>query len=91
MRDSIAVLMAVLGTLLVLAGAGVIVAKAVVAPADVTAATVPAPTTGARLLGVLRQVEAYDRLIIWGIVLLVLAAVTSGAISFNVDAAANSK
>jgi hypothetical protein len=51
-----------------------------------------APPAGSpRILQVARRVTAADRLIGWGIVLLVLAAVTAGAISFTLGASATSK
>jgi hypothetical protein len=113
MRDWIAVIMAVLGVLLVLAGGTLLVLNALAAGAarpaitpagpDETTGEVPvgAPTAGpagaparppvtARLTDAARRLPAADRLIGWGIVLLVLAAIAAGAITFNFQLAANS-
>jgi flagellar basal body-associated protein FliL len=102
MRDWIAVIITVLGVLLVLAGATLILLRALPArqPAPVAAATdpdavtevvpdvapEPAPIT-ARLSGAWKSPTPADRLIFWGIVLLVLAAIAAGAITFNLGAA----
>ncbi|HEY2675312.1 MAG TPA: hypothetical protein VGJ07_33700 [Rugosimonospora sp.] len=101
MRNWIAGAMTVLGTLLVLGGAVTIILRAWWKPAaddaqpasapsgaDLfsTAPVVPAPDTRpARLFG---RLDAPERLIAWGIVLLVLAAVAAGAIGFNLGASA---
>ncbi|GAB3862766.1 hypothetical protein ACFPIJ_55380 [Dactylosporangium cerinum] len=102
MRDWIAVIITVLGVLLVLAGATPILLRALPArsPAPVAAAPVadaddpafePAPVpVGARLASVWKEPTAADRLIFWGIVLLVLAAIAAGAITFNLGAAGGS-
>lgn len=85
MQDFIAALLAVLGTLLVLAGATVTVVKTVG----------PAPSEtgvpGNRVVGFIRKLSSADRLIAWGVVLLVLAAIASGAISFNFGASAGTR
>ena len=101
MRDWIAVIITVLGVLLVLAGATLILLRALparqpapVASADPDAVTEvvpevapePAPIT-ARLSGAWKAPTPADRLIFWGIVLLVLAAIAAGAITFNLGAA----
>ncbi|MEN3309791.1 MAG: hypothetical protein V7603_5993 [Micromonosporaceae bacterium] len=94
MRNWIAGAMTVLGTLLVLSGAGIIILrawpKAGAVPADgampdTTAAAVETSDAdrGARAL---RRLGAPDRLIGWGIVLLVLAALAAGAIGFQIGA-----
>jgi hypothetical protein len=82
MQDFIAALLAILGTLLVLAGATVTVLK--------TVAPVPAdgPATGNKMAAWIRRLNGADRLVAWGVVLLVLAAIAAGAISFNLGAAA---
>jgi hypothetical protein len=103
MRDWIAGAMAVLGVLLVLAGAGVVVLKAMRAAGPPAPASEPAggeapdatvvirpSAPSSRLLGVAQRVQAADRLIAWGTVLLVLAAVATGAISFHFGVDANS-
>jgi hypothetical protein len=83
MKDFIAALLAILGTLLVLAGATVTVLKTVgPVPAD-------GPTSGGgRIAGWLRKLNGADRLVAWGVVLLLIAAIASGAISFNLGASA---
>jgi hypothetical protein len=98
MRDWIAGSMAVLGTLLVLAGGTVIVLKALgigaageAPPAGETGSQyLPAPG-GSRLGLALRRMTAADRLIGWGLLLLVLGAVAAGAISFNLGAEAGTR
>ena len=101
MRDWIAVIVAVLGVLLVLAGAVLLALPALARPVapvepptgDVTSDVDPAPAAvaapapvSARLLTVVKQPSPADRLIFWGVVLLVLAAVAAGAISFELGA-----
>jgi hypothetical protein len=109
MRDWIAVIVAVLGVLLVLAGAVLIVLQALgerrpagpvapVADNPDTAMTEPiavpvvseprpaAEPIGARLFGAVKSPSPADRLIFWGIILLVLAAIAAGAISFDFGA-----
>jgi hypothetical protein len=100
MRDWIAVIVAVLGVLLVLAGAVLIVLQALddgrpAAPAapeptdpldpPAATATAPAPVTS-RLISAVKSPTPADRLIFWGIILLVLAAIAAGAISFDLGA-----
>jgi hypothetical protein len=106
MRDWIAVIVAVLGVLLVLAGAVLFVLQALperrlapapVAPVADNADTVvvdappapPAPPVeplGSRLIGAVKSPTPADRLIFWGIMLLVLSAIAAGAISFDFGA-----
>jgi hypothetical protein len=96
-RDYIAVIVAVLGVLLILAGATLIVlralaeGKAAAVPAEVpdgptsevpVVQPAPAPVT-ARLFNAVKRTSAGDRLILWGILLLVIAAVAAGAITFS--------
>jgi hypothetical protein len=88
MQDFIAALMAVLGTLLVLAGAAVTVLKAPASAPVNPGDTEPVPSRFRRVVGGL---NGADRLIAWGVVLLVLAAVAAGAISFNFGAQAGSR
>jgi hypothetical protein len=102
MRDWIAGAMTVLGTLLVLSGAAIIILRAwssgPLRPGPVTTAdgTDPATTTavepaterGARALF---RLGPPDRLIAWGILLLVLAAIAAGAIGFELGASATAK
>ncbi|WP_432979374.1 hypothetical protein [Dactylosporangium sp. CA-233914] len=105
MRDWIAVIVAVLGVLLVLAGGVLIVLQALgdrsaapvpVAPvpdnpdnADTVVVAAPAPAPApltSRLLGVVKSPTPADRLIFWGIILLVLSAIAAGAITFELGA-----
>ena len=113
MRNWIAGAMTVLGTLLVVGGAGTIILRAwwktsagpSAAPTGPTATpaaaqqtaselfgpsplppTPPTPATPARGTGPFGRLEAAERLIAWGIVLLVLAAVAAGAIGFDLGA-----
>jgi hypothetical protein len=97
MRNWIAGVMTVLGSLLVLAGGAVVAIRAIASEQE-EPVTQPAMEVGvaprnptSRIIGVARRVNAADRLIAWGIVLLVLAAITTGAISFNLGASAASK
>lgn len=95
MQDVIAGAMAVLGTLLVLSGGAVIVARALREPSSAaadapTVETAPVSTTK-RVVNAMRNMPAADRLIGWGIVLLVLAAVAAGAISFSLGANAGTR
>ncbi|MFS8480032.1 MAG: hypothetical protein FWJ93_13945 [Micromonosporaceae bacterium] len=93
MQNVIAGAMAVLGTLLVLSGGAVIVARAMREPSAADAPTVetaPASATK-KVVNAMRNMPAADRLIGWGIVLLVLAAVAAGAISFSLGANAGTR
>ena len=91
MRDWIAVIIAVLGVLLVLAGATLIVLRALPAsPAPPVAAPGEEPVATpvvSRIAGAWKDPSPADRLIFWGIVLLVLGAIAAGAITFNLGAA----
>jgi hypothetical protein len=65
-----------------------------VAPAPDEATTevpvvAPKPPVTARLTEAVRRLPSADRLIGWGVVLLVLAAITAGAITFNFQLAAD--
>jgi hypothetical protein len=100
MRDWIAVIITVLGVLLVLAGATLILlralptrtpAPAVAADAEAVTEVVPEPVpVTARIAGAWKAPTPADRLIFWGIILLVLAAIAAGAITFNLGAAGGS-
>jgi hypothetical protein len=102
MRDWIAVIMAVLGVLLVLAGGTLLVLNALAVSSKPNTPTIDEPTAEVavpppaklpvttRLTEAARRLPAADRLIVWGVVLLVLAAIAAGAISFNFTLAANS-
>jgi len=98
MRDWIAGAMLVLGTLLVLAGAAVVVLKALgtAGPAEPEptadeTATRPRLSPSSRVLGAVRRISAADRLIVWGIVLLVIAAIAAGAIGLDLSAKAGTR
>ena len=82
MRDFIAVLFAVLGSLMVLAGATITVVKTI-APVHVDE-TQP----GNALVKRFRRLNGADRLVLWGIIVLLMAAIAAGAISFNFGAEA---
>ena len=95
MRDWVAGAMLVLGILLVLAGAAVVVLKALgpattADPAEPTQ-EVPAVTTAPSLVGTVRRLPDGHRLIAWGVVLLLLAALAAGAIVFDLSAKAGTK
>jgi hypothetical protein len=85
MQDFIAALLAILGTILVLAGATATVVKAVATPTTETEAT------GNRVLGWISRINGADRLVAWGVLLLALAAIASGAIAFNFEASAGTR
>jgi hypothetical protein len=101
MRNWIAGVMTVLGSLLVLAGGAVVAIRATTSEPEEperVPVTQPAMEVGvaprnptSRIIGTARRVNAADRLIAWWIVLLVLAAITTGAISFNLGASAASR
>jgi hypothetical protein len=97
MQNWIAGAMTVLGTLLVLSGAGIIILRAWpragAAPAEAAAPDATGTTVGTvdvtdadRGARALRRLGPPDRLIAWGIVLLVLAALAAGAIGFELGA-----
>ena len=95
MRSAIAIIMAVLGTILVLSGAAALWASALVRPpvpvgpaGAAPAAPDETPTRFDRTVGVVGKLPAPDRLITWGVVLLALSAVSSGAITFSATATA---
>lgn len=104
MRDWIAGVVTVLGTLLILGGGGTTLLRIWWRPGTGGAAAtqqtsaqqtaselfgpspvppIPASAQGTRSF---LRLEAADRLILWGILLLLLAAVTAGAIGFNLGA-----
>ena len=87
MRSAIAVIMAVLGTILVLSGAAALWASALVRPQQVDRDPAAA-TRMDRAVDVTSRLPAPDRLITWGVVLLALSAIASGAIMFSVTATA---
>ena len=85
MRSAIAIIMAVLGTVLVLSGAAALWASALVKP------TVEEQTAAGRLertVDAVGKLPVPDRLITWGVVLLALSAVAAGAITVSATATA---
>jgi len=92
MRDWIAGAMIVLGTVLVLGGASALFSRTWFnKPAAEEAPTTPTPYGAAEKTKSLLRLSAPDRLIAWGIVLMVLAAIAAGAIGFDLGAAAPAK
>jgi hypothetical protein len=111
MEDWVAGSMAVLGTLLVLAGATLIVVRTIATNEEVPgtdpappavpprpvpdrepdtvaeAAAEPAPARRRWRLLPLRQMGPANQLIAWGVVLLIIAALAVGAITFSISAA----
>lgn len=85
MRSAIAITMAVLGTVLVLSGAAALWAGALI-QSRTTADTGSARTD--RAVQTFSRLPAPDRLITWGVVLLALSAIASGAIQFSATATA---
>jgi hypothetical protein len=92
MRSIVAVIMAILGTVLVLSGAAAFWAVAL----NRTEPS-PEPSPGAepgrlnQATGVLSRLPRPERLILWGVVLLALSAVAAGAISFSATATAGNR
>jgi uncharacterized membrane protein len=92
MRGWIAGAMSVLGVLLVLAGAGAVVLRTLSTPASADATSEVTPAGGrTRLVRAMRDMPDSYRLICWGVVLLVLAAIAAGAIGINLDANAGTR
>lgn len=91
MEDWITGVVAVLGTLMVLAGATLIVLRTLgrLDPTppdpDATPTTVRPGAPGAGRWAALRRLSPATQLIFWGVVLLVVAAFTVGLISFGVN------
>jgi hypothetical protein len=94
MRSAIAIIMAILGTVLVLGGAGALWAAAVGRPRTSddtdgpTGTTVPVRSRWQRTVDVAATLPSPERVIFWGVVLLALGAVAAGAISVNVSVSA---
>jgi hypothetical protein len=87
MRSIVAVIMAILGTVLVLSGAAAFWATAL-------RRTEPAPEPTGRLdqtVGTLARLPRPERLILWGVILLGLSAVAAGAISVSATATAGNR
>jgi hypothetical protein len=88
MRSAIAIIMAMLGVILVLSGAGALWASAVARPERVDRPDDPNRTGWQRTGDVAGKVPRPERLILWGVVLLTLGAVAAGAISLSVNVSA---
>ena len=87
MRSIVAMIMAILGTVLVLSGAGAFWATAL-------RRTEPMPEPTGRLdqtVGTLARLPRPERLIMWGVILLGLSAVAAGAISVSATATAGNR
>jgi hypothetical protein len=83
MRNAIAIIMAILGTVLVLSGAAAMWASALVKPS-----VEEEPGRLGRTVDVVGKLPTPDRLITWGVILLALSAVAAGAITFSATATA---
>ena len=88
MRSAIAMIMAILGTVLVLSGSAAVWAAALAKPRTSDGAPYPAGSRMERTVAVVSQVPGPERLILWGVVLLALSAVAAGAITFAASATA---
>lgn len=94
MRNFIAAVMSILGILLVLAGAGIIILPVVNRSGAGSGADPTVESGGSvfeRGARRLARLGPSDRLILWGIVLLVVAAIAAGAIGFSLSATAAGK
>ncbi|OLE26608.1 MAG: hypothetical protein AUG44_12445 [Actinobacteria bacterium 13_1_20CM_3_71_11] len=92
MRDWIAGAMTVLGTLLVFSGAAIIISRTWFNRPPAEEATAPTPAYGvSEKTKSLMRLSPPDRLIAWGILLLVLAAIAAGAIGLEFGANAPAK
>lgn len=83
MRSAIAIIMALLGVILVLSGAAALWAAAL-ARSESDEGNPPVD----RRISAMSRLPGPHQLIIWGVVMLALAAVASGAITFSVAASA---
>jgi hypothetical protein len=88
MRSAIAIIMAVLGTVLILSGAAGLWAAALVRPRGAGPEPVGPISRMGRGLNAVSQLPGPDRLIVWGVLLLGLSAVAAGAIQFSATATA---
>jgi hypothetical protein len=87
MRDWIAGAITVLGTLLVLSGAAIVISRTWFNRPAPDEATAPTPSYAQNDRGRwLTRLSPPDRLIVWGIVLLALAALVVGAIGLQFGA-----
>jgi hypothetical protein len=88
MRNAIALITAVLGVVLVLVGAAALWGAGLRRSGGQETVRTETPTKLERGLVVAGQLPGGERLIGWGVALLALAAVASGAISFAASATA---
>jgi len=89
MRSGIALVTAILGVALVLVGAATLWAAALRRPEDAADVRSDRPSSPVeRGIAVAARLPGGERLIAWGVALLALAAVASGAITFSVTATA---
>ena len=90
MRNWISGTATVLGALLVLSGSAIIVLRALNRTEPTAEATTTEVPTGpvSRWRNAARRLQPAERLIGWGIVLLLVAALAAGALSFNVSVGA---
>ncbi len=87
MRDWIAGAITVLGTLLVLSGAAIVISRTWFNKPASEESTAPTPAYGSSDRGRwLMRLSPPDRLIVWGILLLALAALVVGAIGLQFGA-----
>ena len=85
MRNGIAVIMAILGTILVLSGAAALWASALARP-RVVDETEAESTRFDRTIDVMGRLPIRERLLLWGVLLLALSAVTAGAVTLSITA-----
>lgn len=89
MRNGIALVTAILGVVLVLVGAATLWASALRKPEDGAVVRSDRPSSVVeRGVALAARLPGGERLIAWGVALLALAAVASGAITFSVTATA---
>jgi len=89
MRSAIAVVTAILGVVLVLAGAATLWAAGVGRSGDAPAVRPDQPSSGLeRGVAIASRLPGGERLIAWGVALLALATVASGAITFSASVTA---
>jgi hypothetical protein len=89
MRSGIALVTAILGVALVLVGAATLWAAALRRPEDAADVRSDRPSSPVeRGIALAARLPGGERLIAWGVALLALAAVASGAITFSVTATA---
>ncbi|MBX6752201.1 MAG: hypothetical protein IRY85_21500 [Micromonosporaceae bacterium] len=88
MRNGIALVTAILGVVLVLVGAATLWAGALRRAEDPSVGRSDRSSVVERGIAMAARLPGGERLIAWGVALLALAAVASGAITFSVTATA---